>query len=297
MSIRGTSEKQDRELDYTTATDWSREDEPVSADMFIGASSEAQGWEGLRAGKYGAPEANADYTLTAGLGISNDEFSWLMANPKKPAVSFSTKNGTVDIKMFKPGLTAKAFKEKLLPFNVCTRAKLVEASFDGQYNGQTYLLTVVTSPIGIFPTVTRVSEFSEKGGHIIFKWTKASDSDAKAFLDANVSKLATVLKSQGVTTPVADYLANVKEELGSVAAVDGTQEYDTMTGFYHYSQKVKFSSWLINTAVNHLGTGNIIGAALKVAYDSIGESAMAGAKGQSGPAVKAMDGTTYTPGK
>lgn len=297
MSIRGISEKQDRELDYTTAVDWSREKDRAPVDMYIGTNDGAQG-------------APADFTLGINQGITTDENAWLTANPLHPAVKFDSKNGIVDIKIYKKGLTAAQFEQQLLPFNVYTESSTVEASFDGKgSDGKTvFLYTGVRAPwpLGLFPTVTKITNHKNENGHVKFEWTLATPTEAKDFFSvpANKARLAQVMAAKKLKGSADDYITEILEDMDCMKSVKGIQEYDVNTGFYHYKQEVTFTDPVTNTLINKMfGSPSIENAALKVAYNTISEPAYAGKWGQKGIAVKAMptksspQGCTYTADK
>lgn len=296
MSIRGASEKQSRGLSYSTA-DWVREEERASVDRYVGNSA-------------GTQEPSADFTLGVNQGITTDENAWLVANPLHPAVKFDSKNGIVDIKIYKKGLTAAQFEKQLLPFNVYTQSSAVEASFDGLgSDGKTIFLYTgvrVPWPLGLFPTVTKITNYKNESGHIKYEWTLATSAEAKSFfsIPANKAKLTQVMAAKKLKGSADDYITEILEDMDCMKSVKGIQEYDVNTGFYHYKQEVTFTDPVTNTLINKMfGSPSIENAALKVAYNMISEPAYAGKWGQKGLAVKAMptksspQGYTYTADK
>lgn len=248
-----------------------------------------------------------DLTVThcpISVAVTPEEETWLKANPLRPAASFDG-SGTVKIKLYAPNTTAEAFLDNLTPYETYKYSENVEICFGFTAMGEDglsheYQFTAVRNH-GFFPTITRVTRDTDASsdGVVGVSWDLVPEMEAEAIVRSAAfqSKLRGVMPDAGVTEPFGEYLGEILDNLGQVSAVSGHQQFNAKTRIHTYAQHVELADWFKRSLSNILGSGAIIGAALKVAYRVLGATELAGGKGIYGQEVTAMDGNTYQAGK
>lgn len=262
------------------------------ADYYV--RSEAEGFDfrfNDRSHSYFPLTASAgDYTVgSSGETMTAVEKNHASQGVSYPVTTFNQSTGTVDIKILKPGLTTKQVRDNIFPFSACDKLSAVEVGFDASYNGNRYFLTVTKTSFGYYPTVTKIDESESTSDVFCLKWKSVDKSEAEAFLRANKDRLKEEIKNHNLDWSFDDYLEKLISNLGNVKSVYGVQKYNARTGEYQYQQNVDLG-WFANAVSRHFGANQIIGAALKISYHAIEESAVAGRKGSRGQTVKAMTG-------
>lgn len=229
------------------------------------------------------------YPLTT--EVSAEKEQWLKKHPLQPAATFDGA-GTVRIDVYKPDLTGQQFLANLTPYRMHRRTSLVETSFDFTVEGVPYQFTAVRN-MGFHPVITKVTrdENAADDGKVGISWklVPAAKADELIATTEFQNALGAVLTETGNETLPSAYVAKIKGKVDEFDAVEGVLQYDTRNGVATYSQHVESATGFIQAVTNFFGAKQIIGAAMKVAYLSVGEPEFAGSKGKYGKSVTAMD--------
>ena len=226
----------------------------------------------------------------------------------RPVTSYNSETYQVTIKLMKPGLSqSTVFNRAVGPtYDYYKNTKLVETSFMGKLNGKKYLFTgtvagkqmpmIGWTQVAFVPAVTTLVQ-RRNDDRISIEWKKADRETALAMVDANSDRLKEVMAAAGVEDSWEDYREAIADRIDDTQSIWGRHAYYPEKGYYIYEQKVVMQSAMANVIAKVAGEGDIIGAALKVGYQVLGESKMAGASGQPGLAVVDMAGREVSPGR
>lgn len=220
----------------------------------------------------------------------------------RPIATYDKGKGLVTIKLKKAGLTMDAiFKVAVGPtYDYYRHTELVETSFRGSLDGKDYLFTgtqvlALGAQVAFVPVVSTLTQ-ARDDDKITIAWRKADQATATRMLDANADKLKKAMEGAGVDDSYEEYRKEIDSNLASTQKIVGRHVYYPATGWYIYEQEVVMTGKVSDFIARYAGSDDITGAALKVAYQVLGESARAGGRGTEGAKVQAMDGDTLRPG-
>ena len=225
----------------------------------------------------------------------------------RPIASYDSDNYLVTIKLKKAGLSMDSVYNRAVgpKYDYYKYTKLVETSFAGRLDGKLYLFTGTVAgkvilgkwvEAAFVPVVTRLTS-ARDADKLTIEWSKSDAATSMRLVDENAERLKAVMADAGVDDSWEDYRAEIEKSLGSTSKIWGRHVYYPETGYYIYQQKAVMESAISNVIAAAAGKGDIIGAALKVGYQVLGEPGRAGPAGELGPEVTAMDGETVEPGR
>jgi len=227
--------------------------------------------------------------------INEDEAAWFdETGGFKPVATL--RNGTVTIKLQKPGISGQDFLDHVIPFEAYANTSTVQTSFECKYNGSKYFYTGTLVAGNFTPVVTKY--WTETDGKMVkIAWTQVGKSEAMDVLNEpeNFAKLKQNLSDAGVSTTPQAYLKSISKNLGDLKNVWGSHEYDLENGYYRYQQHVNFTNIFVKAAVEMFGPGRIKGVALKIAYLTLKENGLAAPAGVKGNSVDVYGGGTLKP--
>lgn len=220
----------------------------------------------------------------------------------RPIATYDNDVGLVTIKLRKAGLTTGAIFDRAIgkKYDYYRHTALVETSFRGAIEGKEYLFTGTVVPVPLLgntyvPVVTHLKR-SDDADKITLIWEKVEQAGAERMLDTFSDRLAESMKGAGVDEPLDEYKEMLKGKLKATATVWGQHVYYPSTGWYIYQQKVVMDGKVTDAIARFFGAADIKGAALKIAYQVLGEPKRAGAAGARGPEVVDMAGQKIAPG-
>ncbi len=224
----------------------------------------------------------------------------------RPVALFDKGTGTVTIKLRKKGLSADQIVNAAIgpDYDYYKKTDLVETSFRGRFKGADYLFTGTVArvyfpvkwTVAFVPVVTRLTERRE-ASFINLSWERVDDQSAAAFLKTHEDRLLTVMKRAGIEKRLHEYEESILENIPETSFIWGRHEYYFDSGYYIYQQRVTMSGKMSDVLARYAGSGDIKGAALKIAYQVLQEDALAGPPGQKGKVVVDFSGEKIHAGR
>lgn len=244
-----------------------------------------------------AQEGQTEPTVQHPSWITNDQISFFEScSDFSPIANLS--EGTVQIILKKPGLTAADFISELFPYRAHTNTLSVESSFQFTEGGREYMFTAAREKGQFMPLITAYTMIDAED-RFLFSWEQVANDQATTLANSEsfLIGLRQFLSTTDVGQSEQDYLDEIISRLGAVQNVSGVHEYHKASGYYRYTQHVEFSSRILQGLIRTFGGSAIQEAALKAAYHMIGEHDLAGSRGEYGEPVTTSTGQSIRAGR